>query len=1323
MAKYGFIAQIGGDTKGLTAALKDVDKAGKEINSELRQVNQALKLDPSNVTLISQKMTLLSEKSQETREKLRVLKEQQDAVAEAVRSGKMDAAAYREYQREIAKCEAELKNIEKQQAAAKGSTEELGQSVKKSGDRFKDAEKDVKSYKDAVGDLKSAMKDVSDDLSGLAKLAGGAVGAVGAAAVGGIKSVVEVGSSFEKSMSRVEAISGASADDLEKLKNAAKEMGATTSKTASESADALSYMALAGWKTEDMLTGLEPILRASEAGEMDLATCSDLVTDSMSAMGVETKDLAHYLDVVSAAQSNSNTNMQQLLEAFVECGGSAHNFGLNVEDLSTVLGVMANRGVKGTEAGTALNSIFVNMLGSTAKTAEAMDTLGLSLYDSEGNMKDVTEVLKEMGGALESATDEQRNNLEAMLGGKTQITALQAMVNGLNGEYDDLSATLYDCDGALLKTAETMQDNLTGDMTILSSGLEALGNEVYEYLEEPLRNAVQTATREISGLTESVTNGQLSETISRLAESFGKLIEKTAKFAADKGIPALINTLDWISQNGDKIVAAIEGMGAAWATWKIANMATHVQTLIKAIKDFKVAQEAATAAQIAANEAAMANVYAAVAAAVVGLTAALAKLAANWIDEGRENLAAKNQLDETTQSLRDQAAAIEEKNEAYNTQAAEAEKTAEKERALWEEIQSLVDEEGNATTESGRLGDAINELNTLAGTNIQLTNGQIQGYKGLKGSMDDIIKAQERQAKLSYLENDYGEALINIDDVTKQYEQANLNAKKWCEENEKLTGYWNEWKNTGIIPDEWEGSLDDLKNSMDSAGDKAATFTVQANSLRDTMDGYQETIDKYNTILGEEQTTSESAGEDAGGAFGDGFAEGVDDGTGAMTDAANAAVDSLAAESQNTGEQAGVSIGIATIDGIEQGVKDGMEESDLKKKINEYIKGLKYEQARDGKSDSWLYDEEEKMLSVLPENSALYQEFMTDVINGRKKIAEEQQKQQDKEDAQREEDKKKLESDYKERFDTIYSQLENEEITREEFNAKYLDLVEECGEKQIDISKYTADKIADYDKKIRDENLSVWEKSSKEISDRITKAYEDVTAAYEKARDGYISSLSLVKEKITDNTGKERYVLEDFKKQTQDIRRYQESVEKLKATGISDDLMNQIMSLSYDSGERQGVINEILNITEKQRAKYYADSDKYFAAVNDAAKADTSDKLAEADKIAKEGIEKIYSDLPQESYQKGMETAQSYLQGIMDGMSQTDTLRLMGADNSTAAANSKAQGGSPPSGAAAGNWFSGDMKIVIDVGGKQQTFTLNDIVKNNVLTGGNTLNV
>lgn len=974
------------------APLKTAIDETKAKLKELQNQNEKMQADFNSGKISADQYEKYQQELEATKAKMKELSKQKAELEASFEDGHISADEYRAYQREVENTKRQLADLKSQQDNTGKSAEGLGKTAQQTGNDFKGAKSDIKSYEDAVSGLNSAISDVSGDLKGIVTAAAGAVTAVGGAAVGAVSKATEVGAGFEKSMSKVQAISGATGEDLAALEQAAKNMGATTSKTASESADALSYMALAGWKTEDMLTGLEPILRASEAGEMDLATCSDLVTDSMSAMGVEVNDLSHYLDVVAAAQSNSNTSMQQLLEAFVECGGSAHNFGLNVEDLSTVLGVMANRGIKGTEAGTALNSIFVNMLGSTKRTAEAMDTLGLSLYDQDGKMKDMTEVLKEMGGALESATDEQRNNLEAMLGGKTQITALQAMVNGLNGEYDALSETLYNCDGALMNTAKTMQDNLTGKVTEMQSALEGLGINFYDYLEEPLKSAVQAATQEIGNLSESITNGQLAETIQRLAEQFGKLIEKTAKFAADKGIPALINSLDWISKNGDKIVALIEGMGAAWAAWKIGTMATHVMNLVKAIRDFKVAQEAATAAQIAANQAAMANVYAAVAAAVVGLTAALAKLAAGWIDEGTENLKAKDQLDETTQSLRDQAAAIEEKNEAYNTQAAEAEKTAEKERALWEEIQSLVDEEGNATTESGRLGDAIDELNTLAGTNIKLTGGQIQGYKDLKGSMDDIIKAQERQAKLSYIQDDAGEALVNIDDVTKQYEQANVVAKKWCEENSRLTEYWNEWKRTGIVPDGWEGSLDDLKTALDESVDKVAEYTVQANALRDTMNGYQETIDKYHAILGEEQASSEEAGENVGGAFGDGFAEGVSDGADGMEGAVSATVEESMATAKNTAEESGASVGEAAAEALKAAIEGGMEEADLEKLVKQYISDLKYEQAKLGKDDAWLYDEEEKMLSVFGEGSEIYKEYMTTILNGRKKLAEQEAK-------------------------------------------------------------------------------------------------------------------------------------------------------------------------------------------------------------------------------------------------------------------------------------------------------------------------------------------
>lgn len=974
------------------APLKTAIDETKAKLKELQNQNEKMQADFNSGKISADQYEKYQQELEATKAKMKELSKQKAELEASFEDGHISADEYRAYQREVENTKRQLADLKSQQDNAGKSAEELGKTAQETGNDFKGAKGDIKSYEDAVSGLNSAISDVSGDLKGIVTAAAGAVTAVGGAAAGAVSKATEVGAGFEKSMSKVQAISGATGEDLAALEQAAKNMGATTSKTASESADALSYMALAGWKTNEMLTGLEPILRASEAGEMDLATCSDLVTDSMSAMGVSVNDLAHYLDVVAAAQSNSNTSMQQLLEAFVECGGSAKNFGLNVEDVSAILGVMANRGIKGTEAGTALNSIFVNMLGSTKRTAEAMDTLGLSLYDQNGKMKDMTEVLKEMGGALATATDEQRNNLEAMLGGKTQITALQALVNGLNDEYDSLSETLYNCDGALMNTAKTMQDNLTGKVTEMQSALEGLGIDFYDYLEEPLKSAVQSATSEIGNLSESVKNGQLAETIQRLAEQFGKLIEKTAKFAADKGIPALINSLDWISQNGDKIVALIEGMGAAWAAWKIGTMATHVMNLVKAIRDFKVAQEAATAAQIAANEAAMANVYVAVAAAVTALVVALGKLGAAWIDSKAEALREKNQLDDTTKAMLEQQEAIDNRIASYTEECGEIDKKANKERELWQEIQTLVDEEGNQIDKSGRLQDAINELNTLAGTNIQIIDGQIQGYQGLKTSIDDVIASQQRQAKLSYLQNDYGETLVKIDEVKKQYEEANKLYDYWLKKYNRLNSLYKEYEATKIIPEGWHRGIKSLEKELDRANNNVAEFRVQANALRDTMTGYQGVIDNYNTILTEEQAAASDSGKSSGEAFGEGFDNGVQTGSEGMEETLSATVEESMEAAKNTAEESGASVGETAAAAIKAAIDGGMKDADLEKLVKQYISDLKYEQAKLGKDESWLYDEEEKMLSVFGEGSDIYKKYMTTILNGRKKLAEQEAK-------------------------------------------------------------------------------------------------------------------------------------------------------------------------------------------------------------------------------------------------------------------------------------------------------------------------------------------
>ncbi|MGN1089206.1 MAG: phage tail tape measure protein, partial [Huintestinicola sp.] len=644
---------------------KSIDETTEKLK-KLQSVSKKMDEEFASGKISADKYKAYSDELEATKQKMAELIKSEKELEDKFKDGHITAEEYRAFQREVETTKKKLADLEKTNSKTGDSAKKMGADIQDSSVNIKNAAKDVKSYEDAVSDLNSAIGNVKNDLDGIAAAAGAAVAGIGTAAVGAVGKAAEVGMDFEKSMSKVQAISGATADDLARLEEASKKMGATTSKTASESADALGYMALAGWNTEQMLTGLEPILRASEAGQIDLARTSDLVTDSMSAMGVEVSGLGHYLDVVAKAQSNSNTSMEQLLEAFVAVGGTAHNLGIDVEKLSTILGVMANRGIKGSEAGNALNAVLVNMLGSTSRTAEAMSALGLSMFDEEGNTKNMTAVLKDMGAALSVCTDEQKTLLEAQLGGKTQMDALQAIINGVGSEYDSLSESLRNADGALTETAKTMQDNLAGQITEMQSALEGLGIDVYSYLEEPFKGAVANVTKEIQNLSQSVTGGQLSDTLSRLSEALGKLLESAGEFAVNEGIPALINTLDWISRNGDKIEAVILGMGTAWTSWKIGTLVSHVVSLVKAIKDFKVAQEAATAAQIAANKAAMANVYVAVAAAVSALTVALGKLWASAIDNAAANLRERNALDDTTKALIEKENAVKDNISAYS---------------------------------------------------------------------------------------------------------------------------------------------------------------------------------------------------------------------------------------------------------------------------------------------------------------------------------------------------------------------------------------------------------------------------------------------------------------------------------------------------------------------------------------------------------------------------------------------------------------------------------------------------------------------------------
>lgn len=354
--------------------------------------------------------------------------------------------------------------------------------------------KDLISNSKGLGDLPGKFKNIALSVGGI--FGGGKLG----------QDVVNTYATFEESMSKVQALSGATGQDLEDLRNKAKEMGEKTSKSASESADALGYMALAGWDTQQMLGGLEPILRASEAGQMDLARCSDLVTDSMSAMGIQTEDLGHYLDVASKAQASSNTSLDQLMEAYIGCGGTLKNMNVPIEESATLLGTLANRGIKGSEAGNSLNSILVNLMGVGGEAGKALDALGVSMYNADGTNKGVTNTLKDLSVALGNCTQEEKDQFEAAIGGKTQMDTLQALLSGLGEEYGDLNGKLNNCNGYLNEAARIMNDNLKGQWKTFSSEMEGVKIAIGERLAPILKNVMEKINAKIPEIKTKITN-------------------------------------------------------------------------------------------------------------------------------------------------------------------------------------------------------------------------------------------------------------------------------------------------------------------------------------------------------------------------------------------------------------------------------------------------------------------------------------------------------------------------------------------------------------------------------------------------------------------------------------------------------------------------------------------------------------------------------------------------------------------------------------------------------------------------------------------------
>lgn len=492
----GITVEIGGDTTGLDKALKTVNTSIRSTQSALKDVNRLLKLDPSNTELLSQKQRLLKDAIAATKEKLDSLKVAQEQAKQQLENGELGQDKYNALQREIVETEEELRRLQQEAATTNTALSKI----------------DVAGQK---------METVGNSIAGAGKKMMGVTTVIGGVGVAAVKTAAD----FDSAMSQVVAVSGATGKDFDALRNKAREMGAKTKFSATEAAEAMNYMAMAGWKTEDMLDGIEGVMNLAAASGEDLATTSDIVTDALTAFGLSAKDSGHFADILAAASSNANTNVSMMGETFKYCAPIAGALGFSAEDTAEAIGLMANAGIKSSQAGTALRTIMNNLAGDVKISGKAIGDVTIATTNADGSMRDLSDILADCRSAFGNLTESEKAQAAESLVGKNAMSGFLALMNAGQGDIDKLSSAIDNCDGSAEKMAMTMQDNLAGQLTILKSQLQELAISFGDILMPAIRSIVsklQGFVDKLNGMDEGTKRTIV--TIVLLVASIGPLL-------------------------------------------------------------------------------------------------------------------------------------------------------------------------------------------------------------------------------------------------------------------------------------------------------------------------------------------------------------------------------------------------------------------------------------------------------------------------------------------------------------------------------------------------------------------------------------------------------------------------------------------------------------------------------------------------------------------------------------------------------------------------------------------------------------------------------
>lgn len=741
--------------KTLTAALKDYQSQQEKNKTTIQNLQTQLEKEKSKLEEIARQY---GTNSKEYQEQAKVVNDLEQELKELNTQYDKNETSIKKTQAQLTSAEADIKKTESameklasQAAAAGNDTEDLGNKTQDAGDKAeKAANGGYTVFKNVLANL--ATQVIQKSVQGLKQLA---------------NAVYEAGTDFDSAMSKVQAVSGASAEDIEKLTAKAKEMGEITKFSATESAEALNYMAMAGWKTEDMLNGLEGIMNLAAASGSDLATTSDIVTDALTAMGYSAGDAGRLADVMAAASSNANTNVEMMGATFQYAATVAGSLGYSMEDVAVATGLMANAGIKGEKAGTALRSIMQRLATDTGGAATAMHEMGVETVNADGTMRPLSDVMADLRKAMGKLTDEQKTATAKTIAGTEAMGGLLAIVNATETDYDKLTAAVKNSTGAAEKMAATMQDNVGGKMTLLKSQLEGIYLTIWKKVEPIISKTIDSISRSLKTVD---------------WDKFGD--------EAGKALEGVANGFKWLLDNKEAVINGLKLMLAAFAVAKIASftkalsenlgvtaLVTNAQKAAAASATAQAAAQTTATAATTAGSTAMQIFNGVLSANPIGLVITALGLLVGGINAMTNAFGNGSEAtDEASRKLKEQREVLDANKQSWKDLTAAQQESLNKGLSEMGYYQDLADELKNITDANGKVKDGYEQrasfiTTTLAealGIEINLQDGVVQGYDKIQSSIDKTIEKKKAEIILNSQEAAYTEAIQKRSEALQQ---------------------------------------------------------------------------------------------------------------------------------------------------------------------------------------------------------------------------------------------------------------------------------------------------------------------------------------------------------------------------------------------------------------------------------------------------------------------------------------------------------------------------------------------------------------------------